>query len=42
MENNIKMVCRKLGCEGRNWIQLAQERVQWQAFVNVGMKLYVQ
>jgi hypothetical protein len=25
---------REIGIDGANWIQLAQERVQWQAFVN--------
>jgi hypothetical protein len=35
-EDNIKMDLREIGIDGANWIQLAQERVQWQAFVNTG------
>jgi hypothetical protein len=26
-KNNIKMVLREIGCEGVNWIHLAQDRV---------------
>jgi hypothetical protein len=32
-EYNIKMDLREIGIDEVNWIQLAQERVQWQAFV---------
>jgi hypothetical protein len=28
-EGNIKMDLRKIGISGGNWIQLAQDRVQW-------------
>jgi hypothetical protein len=28
-EGNIKMNLRKIGMDGANWIQLAQDRVQW-------------
>jgi hypothetical protein len=28
-ENNIKIVLREIGIDGENWIQLAQNRVQW-------------
>jgi hypothetical protein len=34
-EDNIKMDLREIGINGVNWIQLAQDRVQWQAFVNM-------
>jgi hypothetical protein len=34
-EDNIKMYLREIGIEGANWIRLAQDRVQWRAFVNV-------
>jgi hypothetical protein len=32
-ENNIKMDLREIGIDGENWIQLSQDRAQWQAFV---------
>jgi hypothetical protein len=38
-EDNIKMDLREIGNYGPNWIQLAQDRVQWWAFVNTVMKL---
>jgi hypothetical protein len=40
-EDNIKMDLREIGIDGANWIQLAQDRVQWQAFVNTVMNLQV-
>jgi hypothetical protein len=40
-EDNIKMDPRKIGINGANWIQLAQDRVQWRAFVNMVMNLQV-
>jgi hypothetical protein len=33
-ENNIKMDLTEIEIDGANWIQLAQDRVQWRAFVN--------
>jgi hypothetical protein len=33
-EDNIKMNLRETGIDGANWIRLAQDRVQWRAFVN--------
>jgi hypothetical protein len=33
-EDNIKMDLREIGIDGANWIQVAQNRVQWRAFVN--------
>jgi hypothetical protein len=36
-EDNIKMDLREIGIDGANWIQLAQDRVQWRAFVNMVM-----
>jgi hypothetical protein len=38
-EDNIKMDLRKIGIDGANWIQLAQDRVQWRACVNTVMNL---
>jgi hypothetical protein len=40
-EDNIKMDLRETGINGASWIQLAQDRVQWQTFVNTVMKLQV-
>jgi hypothetical protein len=40
-EDNIKMDLGETGINGVNWIQLAQDRVQWQAFVNMVMNLWV-
>jgi hypothetical protein len=32
---------RKIGIDGANWFQLAQDRVQWRACVNTVMNLRV-
>jgi hypothetical protein len=40
-EGNIKMDLREIRIDGANWIQLAQVRVQWRAYVNTVMKLRV-
>jgi hypothetical protein len=32
-EDNIKIDLRETGIDGANWIQLAQDRVQWRAYV---------
>jgi hypothetical protein len=40
-EDNIKLDLREIGIDGANWIRLAQDRVQWWAFVNTVMKLWV-
>jgi hypothetical protein len=40
-EDNIKIDLREIGIEGANWIRLAQDRVQWRAFVNMVMNLRV-
>jgi hypothetical protein len=41
LKDNIKMELRETGIEGANWIQLAQNRVQWRAFVTSLMNLRV-
>jgi hypothetical protein len=41
-ENNIKMDLREIGIDVANWILLAQDRVQWWAFVNTVMNFRVQ
>jgi hypothetical protein len=40
-KNNIKMDLRGIGIDGANWICLAQDRVQWWAFVNTVKNLRV-
>jgi hypothetical protein len=40
-DDNIKMDLRETGIDGANWIRLAQDRVQWRAFVNTVMNLRV-
>jgi hypothetical protein len=39
--NNIKLDLSVIGIDGANWIQLAQDRVQWRAFVKTVMNLRV-
>jgi hypothetical protein len=40
-EDNFKMDLGEIGIDGANWVQLAQNRVQWRAFVNTVMNLRV-
>jgi hypothetical protein len=40
-ENNIKLDLREIRIDGANWIRLAQDRVQWWAFVNTVMNFRV-
>jgi hypothetical protein len=35
----IKMILRKVGWEGMDWIDLARDRKRWRAFVNAVMNL---
>jgi hypothetical protein len=39
--DNIKLDLKEIGIDGANWIQLAQDRLQWRAFVNTVMNLRV-
>jgi hypothetical protein len=39
--DDIKMNFREIGWDGMDWIELAQDRDQWKALVNVVMKLRV-
>jgi hypothetical protein len=39
--DNIKMDLREIIWSGMDWINLAQDRDQWRALVNMEMKLYV-
>jgi hypothetical protein len=40
-EDNIKLDLREIRIDGANCIQLSQDRVQWWAFVNTVMNLWV-
>jgi hypothetical protein len=40
-EDNIKLDLREIEIDGVNWIQLAEDRFQWRAFVNTVMNLQV-
>jgi hypothetical protein len=40
-EDNIKLDLREIGIDRANWIQLAQDRVQWLTCVNTVMNLRV-
>jgi hypothetical protein len=39
--DNIKMDLREIGWDGRDWIDLVQDRNQWRALVNAVMNLRV-
>jgi hypothetical protein len=39
--DNIKMDLREVGCDGRDWIDLAWDRDRWRAHVNAVMNLRV-
>jgi hypothetical protein len=40
-EYDIKMDLKEIGWQGVDWIDLAQDRDKWWAFVNMVMKLLV-
>jgi hypothetical protein len=40
-EDNIKLDLTEIGINGANWSWLAQDRVQWWAFLNMVMNLQV-
>jgi hypothetical protein len=40
-KDNIKMDFREIGIDGANWVWLAQDRVQWWAFVHTVKNLQV-
>ena len=38
-EDNIKMDLKEVGCEGMDWISVAQERDRWRALLSAVMNL---
>ena len=40
--NNIKIELKEMGLDGVDWINLAQDRDKWLAFVNSLLKIWVQ
>ena len=40
-KDNIKMYLQEVGCEGTDWIELAQGRDRWLALVNAVMNFWV-
>jgi len=40
-EDNIKMDLQEMGCEGMDWMDVAQDRDRWRALVNAVMNLQV-
>jgi hypothetical protein len=40
-KDNIKKDLKEIGIDGANWIQLAQDRVQWRACVYTVMNLRI-
>ena len=40
-DDNIKMDLQEMGCEGMDWIDVAQDRNRWWVLVNAVMNLQV-
>jgi hypothetical protein len=40
-EDNIRLDLREIGWGGMDWIDLAQDRDQWRALVNMAMDIWV-
>jgi hypothetical protein len=38
--DNIKIDLREIGCDGTDWIDLAQDMDQWRALLNTVMNLW--
>jgi hypothetical protein len=39
--NNIKLDLREIGWDGADWMDMAQDRDQWRAFVKTVLNLWV-
>jgi hypothetical protein len=39
--DNIKIDLREIGCNGMDWVDLAQDRDQWRALVDTAVNLLV-
>ena len=40
-EDNIKMNLREVDCDPRDWIDLAEDKDKWRAYVRAAMNLWV-
>ena len=40
-EDNIKMDLREVGCDFRDWIDLAEDRDQWRAYIRAVMNFRI-
>ena len=40
-EDNIKMDLREMDCDSGDWVDLAEDRDQWQTYIRVVMNLQV-
>jgi len=41
-EDNIKVDLQEVGCEGMDWIDVAQDRESWRTILNAVINLLVQ